>query len=281
MKNFITRAFTSIFIFLIFALIIVSSFYSVVFEVTIAALCVMCVYESLNAQEFIKNKFLLVPPIIYSFITPVSFAFCKHFNASPYYSLIAFTFLFVLIFIVFAMKNFENLKYGDCCAVIFSTIVITMFLSNIIFIRTQFKHGLFYMILAICCYAWSTDIFAYIVGVCIGKHRFSPNISPKKSIEGSIGGTLCCVIFSFLAAFVYSVIVDCSVNYYIVVVYALMCSIVGQIGDFSFSYIKRSYKIKDFGNLLPGHGGVLDRLDSLIFISPFFYMLLTIKEFII
>ena len=89
------------------------------------------------------------------------------------------------------------------------------------------------------------------------------------------------VIFSILATFVYSVIVDCSVNYITVIICALLCSLVGQIGDFSFSYIKRSYGIKDFGKLLPGHGGVLDRLDSLIFISPFFYLLLSIKEFIV
>ncbi len=281
MKNFLTRAFTSVFIFLIFALIIATSFFNVVFEITIAILCVMCVYESLNAQGFIKNKWLLVLPILYSFLTPVSFAFCNYINKSPYFCLLALTFIFVLIFIIHSMKNFNTLKYGDCCAVIFSSIVITVFLSNIILIRTQFEHGLFYMILTICCFAWSTDIFAYIVGVCIGKHRFSPNISPKKSIEGSIGGTICCVVFSALATFVYSVIIDCSVNYIIVFVYSLLCSLAGQIGDFSFSYIKRSYGIKDFGNLLPGHGGVLDRLDSLIFISPFFYMLLTIKEFII
>ena len=281
MKNFLTRAFTSVFIFIIFALIFATSFYNIVFEAIISILCVMCVYESLNAQGFNKSKLLLISSMVYAFITPLSFAFCSYINKSPYYLLLSLSFIFVLIFFVIAMKNFNTVKYGECCAVIFSSIVITAFLSNIILIRTQFKHGLFYMFLAICCFAWSTDIFAYLVGVCIGKHRFSPNISPKKSIEGSVGGTICCVVFSAVATFVYSVIMDCSVNYGIVLIYALLCSLVGQIGDFSFSYIKRSYGIKDFGNLLPGHGGVLDRLDSLIMISPFFYMLLTFKEFII
>lgn len=281
MKNFLTRAFTSVFIFLIFGLIIFSSFYNVIFEVTIALLCVFCVYESLNAQGFLQNKWLYLPTLIYSFLTPMSFAFCNYLNVGPYYLLLALTFLFVIVLNVFAMSNFSIFKYDNCSAVIFSTIVITAFLSNIILIRTQFEHGLFYMILAITCYAWATDIFAYIVGVCIGKHKFSPNISPKKSIEGSVGGTVFCVIFSVLMTFVYSVIIDCSVNYVYVIIFALLCSLVGQIGDFSFSYIKRSYGIKDFGKLLPGHGGVLDRLDSLIFISPMFYILLLAKEFII
>lgn len=281
MKNFLTRAFTSVFIFLIFGLIIFTSFYNVVFEITIALLCVFCVYESLNAQGFIRNKWLYLPPIVYSFLAPASFALCDYLSFNPYFLLLALTFIFILIFNVFAMSNFSVMKYENCGSVIFSSIVITAFLSNIILIRTQFKHGLFYMILVISCFAWATDIFAYIVGVCIGKHKFSPNISPKKSIEGSIGGTLFCIVFSILATFIYSVIIDCSVNYVYLIICALICSLVGQIGDFSFSYIKRSYGIKDFGKLLPGHGGVLDRLDSLIYICPMFYILLLVKEFII
>ncbi len=281
MKNFLTRAFTSIFIFIIFAAIVISSFFDFVFELTISALCVFCVYESLNAQGYLKNKALSVLSLLYSFCIPLSLYFVNFFNKPSYFFVLVITFIYIILLNILAMKNFSAVKFNDCAAVIFSTVVISVFLSNIILLRKEFKHGLFYMILAICCYAWATDIFAYIVGVCIGKHKFSPNISPKKSLEGSIGGTLCCIIFSVLVTFIYSVIMDFSVNYVLVFVFSLLCSLVGQVGDFSFSYIKRSYGIKDFGKILPGHGGVLDRLDSLIFISPCLYMLLSVKEFIL
>lgn len=281
MKNFLTRAFTSVFIFLIFGAIVFTSFFDLVFELTIAVLCAFCVFESINAQGYLKNKFISGISLIYSFCIPISIYFSELFNKPSYFLILLITFVYVILVNVLAMINFASTKFKDCAAVIFSTVVITVFLSNIILLRNDFKHGLFYMILAISCYAWATDIFAYIVGVCIGKHKFSPNISPKKSIEGSVGGTVCCVIFSLLITFVYSVIMDCSINFGLTIVFALICSLVGQVGDFSFSYIKRSYGIKDFGNILPGHGGVLDRLDSLIYISPCFYMLLLFKEFII
>lgn len=281
MKNFLTRAFTSVFIFLIFGAIVITSFFDFVFELTIAALCVFCVFESLNAQGYLKNKLVSIISLVYSFCVPISFYFSDFLNKPSYFLILVISFVYVILLSVTAMKNFISIKFKDCAAVIFSTVVITVFLSNIILLRKEFEHGLFYMILAISCYAWATDIFAYIVGVCFGKHKFSPNISPKKSLEGSIGGTLCSIIFSVLITFIYSVIMDCSVNYFLAFIFALLCSLVGQVGDFSFSYIKRSYGIKDFGNILPGHGGVLDRLDSLIFISPCFYMLLIIKEFIL
>ena len=162
----------------------------------------------------------------------------------------------------------------------FVSLVITCFLSNIILLRQVPVHGLFYMLLVIVCFSWATDVFAYLIGMSIGKHRFAPNISPKKTIEGSVGGTLASVIITFIALLIYKNITGTDYNLPLALGYALICSLVGQIGDLAFSYIKRSYGIKDFGNILPGHGGVLDRLDSLIFLSPFFYMLITFKEFL-
>ena len=279
MKNFLTRSFTSIFIFVIFAAIVGSSFFEF-FELTISVLCAMCVFEAINALGFRKIKVLLLP-LIYSVAVPISFYFSDKCGKNPFCFLLILSFLFILIFNVVAMKNFVDLKFKDSASIMFITIVITTFLSNIILLRRIDKHGLFYMIITIVCFAWATDIFAYIVGMLVGKHKFSPNISPKKSIEGSIGGTVCSVGATVAAVYIYSCFADIEYNLAVIIVFALLCSLVGQIGDFSFSYIKRSIGIKDYGNLLPGHGGVLDRLDSLIFISPFFYMLLTLKDFVI
>ncbi len=279
-KSFLTRLYTSFFIFIIFAGMTVASFFDGIFELFISFLSMMCIYEAVNAIGYAKQKRFLIPSLAYAFLVPFSFNVLQHINKSPYYLIIILTFIYMLVFMLIAMLNYDNIKFNDAAVIMFVSLVITCFLSNIILLRRVEENGLFYMILVIVCFSWATDIFAYLVGMCIGKHKLIPKISPKKTIEGSLGGVFFTVVFTVVAALIYQSIVDYKINFILLSVYALLCSLIGQIGDLSFSYIKRSYGIKDFGNLLPGHGGVLDRLDSLIFVSPFFYMLITINGFI-
>lgn len=121
--------------------------------------------------------------------------------------------------------------------------------------------------------AWGTDVFAYIVGKTIGKHKFS-EVSPNKSIEGCIGGIIGAVSISLVFTYAFNTIFALGFSYLVIIGIAICLSIVGQIGDFAASSIKRYVGIKDFSNLIPGHGGMLDRIDSVIFIAPFAYMLL-------
>ncbi len=123
--------------------------------------------------------------------------------------------------------------------------------------------------------AWGTDIFAYIIGKYFGKHKFS-KVSPKKSIEGCIGGTVAAVILMLAYTYVANTYWGMSYSYLQIGVIGVVLSLIGQIGDFSASSIKRYVDIKDFSNLIPGHGGMLDRIDSLIFLAPFAYALFTV-----
>ncbi len=280
MKNFFTRTFTSVFIFFIFAAIVATSFLNFVFEITIGLLCAVCVYELVNSLN-LKSKSACILPIVYALFLPISFCFADSLKISPYYFLILITFIFIILMNLFAMKNIDKIKFNDGAALILSSVVITSFLSNIIILRHIDSHGLIYMILVIVCFAWATDVFAYIIGMLFGKHKLSPKISPKKSIEGSIGGTVFSVLITIAALYIYSVVADVQVKFGLAIIYSILCSVIGQIGDLSFSYIKRSYNIKDFGKVLPGHGGVLDRLDSTIFIVPFFCILLTFDKIIL
>lgn len=117
--------------------------------------------------------------------------------------------------------------------------------------------------------SFATDIFAYFVGMTFGKHRLCPNISPKKSIEGSIGGivgsVVCCGLFGIF--FMKTMLIHC-------LIIGILGGIVSQLGDLTASIFKRKIGIKDYGHLIPGHGGILDRFDSVIFVSPvvFYYM---------
>lgn len=123
--------------------------------------------------------------------------------------------------------------------------------------------------------AWETDIFAYLIGRQFGKHKFS-KVSPKKSIEGCVAG----IIGAMIISCIYILIINnvCNTNYSLpmIAIISAILSIISQIGDFTASSIKRFADVKDYGNILPGHGGMLDRIDSLIFIAPFAYMIFTL-----
>lgn len=123
--------------------------------------------------------------------------------------------------------------------------------------------------------AWGTDIFAYIVGKRIGKTKFS-KVSPNKSIQGCVAGTIGAIV----ACLIYTVALNnfggYEISYLVIGIASLFLSIIGQIGDFAASVIKRYFEVKDFSNLFPGHGGMIDRIDSLMFIAPFAYILFLI-----
>ena len=127
---------------------------------------------------------------------------------------------------------------------------------------------IWYAILA----AWGTDIFAYFIGKNFGKHKFS-KVSPKKSIEGCIGGTIGAVVLMLIYTYIANTYWGMDYSYLYITGIGIILSLVGQIGDFAASSIKRFVDIKDFSNLIPGHGGMLDRIDSLIFLAPFAYAL--------
>ena len=123
--------------------------------------------------------------------------------------------------------------------------------------------------------AWGSDSFAYWMGKNFGKHKFS-KVSPNKTVEGCIGGILGAMTFSLMGAWVMNTYFETQIAYGIISILSAILSLVGQIGDFSASVIKRYFGVKDFSELFPGHGGMLDRIDSVMFIAPFAYFLLTI-----
>ena len=122
-------------------------------------------------------------------------------------------------------------------------------------------------------YAWASDTFAYFVGVTVGKHKIFPNLSPKKSVEGCIGGILGAGLAGYLYGllmFKIGVLDDITTAYFLIPL-GVLSSVIGQIGDLAASAIKRNFEIKDYGKLIPGHGGIMDRFDSIILTAPFIY----------
>lgn len=155
---------------------------------------------------------------------------------------------------------------------IFYIVVFTMFIPLLASAENG-KILIWYALLA----AWGSDTSAYIVGktLKLGKHKFS-KISPNKSVEGCIAGLIGAVILSIIYTVCMENFFNFEISYIKVIAISAMLSIIGQFGDFAASSIKRFTGIKDFSNLIPGHGGLLDRIDSLIFIAPFAYILLVL-----
>ena len=124
--------------------------------------------------------------------------------------------------------------------------------------------------------SWGCDTCAYCSGMLLGKHKLAPVLSPKKSIEGAIGGTLGSAILGLIYAWIFGSrmhgieepVIACTVA-------CAIAAVISQIGDLAASAIKRNHKVKDYGHIIPGHGGILDRFDSMIFTAPAIYFVLT------
>ncbi len=181
------------------------------------------------------------------------------------------TILIILFAQVIATQMKTNFK--DIAYTFLGIFYVVFFIMFIAFINGM-KNGnilIWYALFA----AWGTDIFAYFTGKYLGKHKFS-KVSPKKTIEGCIGGTLGAVIMMVIYTYFANHYWGMDLSYISITIIGVILSLVGQIGDFSASSIKRYVDIKDYSNLIPGHGGMLDRIDSLIFLSPIAYALFTI-----
>lgn len=165
----------------------------------------------------------------------------------------------------------EERKLADAMATITGIVYVVFFSYHVVLVeQTDIPNLIWLIVLS----AFGTDIFAYFTGVAIGKHKLCPKISPKKSIEGSIGGILgsmlLCGLFGQFVANEY--LIHC-------IIIGLLGGIVSQFGDLTASIFKRKMGIKDYGNLIPGHGGILDRFDSVLFTAPlvYYYIVLVIQ----
>ena len=128
--------------------------------------------------------------------------------------------------------------------------------------------------------AWVSDSMAYIVGSLIGKHKLIPEVSPKKTVEGAVGGVVFAIIGCLLYGLIIELLTDVEANYLSLSLIGLTLSVVSQLGDLIASLIKREYGVKDYSNLLPGHGGIMDRFDSVLAVStPLMVMCLVIPPF--
>lgn len=188
-----------------------------------------------------------------------------------------------ILFYFFTIAIFSRGKYNlaDVC-VLFATSFYILMGFNAIIIMHDNEHGGNVLYLAIFISAWMTDVFAYFCGMLFGrggKHKLIPDVSPKKTVEGSIGGIVFCIIGMMIFGWLCNTFTEFDSNILMFAIGGFLASIVSQIGDLLMSYVKRYYNIKDFSQLFPGHGGVLDRFDSILAVSIAMMALTTYVDF--
>lgn len=237
--------------------------------VLIAAMSVVAVYELLIRTGLVRNIWLAGASALMALVV----CFWSYGGCPWAWGIISLWVYFMALFVIMIASH-GRIPVAEICISAFSGIVIPLFWSSLTRILLM-GYGRFYILIPLIL-AFSADSGAYFVGVAIGKHKMAPNISPKKSWEGAVGGVLSAMVCMFLYALILGLAFDLEVRYGFALIYGLLGSVTCILGDLTYSVIKRQVGIKDYGELLPGHGGVLDRFDSMSLVAPLTECLLLI-----
>jgi len=257
----LTRILTGFFALLIFIPVLFLSDY-IIFDIAIAFASFMGTFELLRCVKIMPKYVISAPSLFVAFLIPLIYRYVDN----SVLMLIVIAYLFYLLYAaIFARKNNTT---NDIALCFFSTFFVTISFTSIIVTRDLQYGDIIYLMIFIG--AWSTDTFAYFTGRLFGKHKLIPDVSPKKTVEGAIGGVVFCVLAFILYGFIITKInkFNAEPNYILLALAGVVTSIVAMLGDLSTSAIKRNYDVKDFGSIFPGHGGILDRFDSVMAVAP-------------
>ena len=255
-------------------LLIVILFFSPVIVLTVAfsALCAIAAYELLGATQAVHNRRLVVYAALFSALVPLWYYFgCRIVGA------VGGVFVLMLLLFGEAIASRQTMQVEEMAMTVFAALVVPSMLSVFV-LMADLEHARLYMFLPFVC-AFTSDAFALFAGMRFGKHKLAPVISPKKTVEGAIGGVVSTVLFVLLYGLVLQLACGFQVHYWAGLVYGIAGAVCGMVGDLMFSVVKRQAGIKDYGNVLPGHGGVLDRFDSMVAVAPVAELLLLVLPF--
>jgi phosphatidate cytidylyltransferase len=254
-------------VFFIAAVVVFNYSFRLALNIAIALVSVLGVYEIITALGFTKNLMLMLPSLAFACVFP--FLEWNLGREIAYY-------LYTIVIFSGLIFYHENVTFREVGVLYSMVLMIPTALSTIISLRDfGGSHGMFYVIIAIFS-AWISDVGGFFAGRLFGKRKLCPNISPKKTVEGAVGSLSLNLVAMLLFGYLFETFFTfdgSSVSYLPLVLIGLFGTVLSVIGDLSFSLIKRSCHIKDFSEIIPGHGGILDRFDSVIFEAPFVFLL--------
>lgn len=241
-----------------------------VYPITLSVLAVVATIEALGVLS-LKNKYAIsIPAYMIAAVLPsLAYIMCVVIGTPIYKYIVALALvMFVYVIYLFVVAVFERgrLSFANLSAGYVFAAYITICFSALSLINYIRDIGLFCLGMVLIG-AWISDTMAYFTGVLFGKHKLIPEVSPKKTVEGAIGGIIGTEAAFILYGFIVSLFTDLTPNYLVLGLSAPILSVVGQIGDLFASLVKREAGVKDYGKLLPGHGGIMDRFDSILSVS--------------
>ncbi len=246
----------------------------VVTVVVVSLACAVAAYELLAGTGLVNHTRIVLYSMIIAALMPV---WCYYDMDGLAARLGVLTF-FVLLFLEIMLSD-KKLSFEKCSVCVVAGLLFPYLLCSLV--RIFAPDGGRYVILIPFVVAFLGDSGAYFIGCRFGKHKLAPTISPKKTIEGVAGGMLFAVVGMMLYTLIMQAVFDCKVNYGYAVVYGIFGSLAGVFGDLCLSVVKRQAGIKDYGNLFPGHGGILDRFDSMLTVGPLVEILLIILPVVV
>lgn len=261
-----------------------------IFPIAVTIVGLIAIYEIAGCVGIRKNLRLSIPTYIFTaVVTVLSSLYYMDIMEKETLLPILLTIGYIYLFYIFAITMFScgTLKFSKSAELVGITLYVLIGFVSILMLRglgsniivgateelcdsVSVKIGK-YAYLLVFIGAWATDTGAYFIGVLFGKHKLIPAVSPKKTVEGAFGGILGCILGFAVYGCILDTLFHVEINYLPLILLAIPVAIVSQIGDLIASYLKRESGIKDFGSIFPGHGGIMDRFDSIIAVAPIIY----------
>ena len=242
-------------------------FDTLLLNAVIALVCALALLELLKATGLTHHCWLTVLVLVQALFIP--------FARTPFLAPAVLPLLFVVTFGYFLLLvvAFGKVSLSNCATALLLGFIVPLFFSSAVFIRDLHGgvQGGFYVLVALGA-AWLSDTSAYFVGTFFGKRKLAPKVSPKKTIEGTLGGIVISTGLILILGLVYQARMGARVDFLALALLSPVFSVIAMLGDLTASAIKREYGVKDFGTIMPGHGGVLDRFDSVLFTLPAVYV---------
>ncbi|MBQ2793556.1 MAG: phosphatidate cytidylyltransferase [Clostridia bacterium] len=240
-----------------------------VYPIALGLLCALSAFELLRVIGLKKNLAVAIPTYILTALLPLlSYEPFFGIDGNTYVLILALAVFFYLLYLAgCAIFSRGRLGFSSLAAAFTAVAYVSVCFTSMSLLRYM-KNGE-YLFELIFIGAWVCDTFAYFTGRLFGRHKLAPELSPKKTVEGSVGGML----FTVGGFALYGFIIECvnknlDANYLVLCILGLVISAVAQVGDLFASLIKREHGVKDYSKILPGHGGILDRFDSVLIVSP-------------
>lgn len=258
--------------------VVLAFFNTALFDLVLSAVCLIAIHEVFSAMGFGKKRWYL-----YAVAVPYTLLVMLTTSATARWLVLPVSFLVVLFFNICQISQVKTLDFGKLTGYVYFSGVILFCFYSLIHLKRMlpfetYHYDAVYFILLILCFAWGGDTAAYFAGRAFGKHKLAPVVSPHKTVEGAVGGVAGSIVAGVLLTAAYTMlsgrfhVISIQVqpkHYLVLLVMGAIASVLGILGDLFASAVKRQAGIKDYGTIFPGHGGILDRFDSVMFIAPF------------